>query len=514
MAIARYVADADTTITNAFEADLKTRGTGSNMGYADSIEIFSIYGQTSGSAGQSQELSRALMRFPITSIVSDRAAGTIPASGSVSFYLRVHNATHPFTLPQDFSLTVTPVSRSWTEGTGLDMDEYKDLGTANWLRATDSVDWTSIGGDYISIDPGSTYTIAFEQGYEDIELDVTRIVEQWVDGTHDNYGFGIHLVATDEAYFSSSTGADTSVLIDNPTGAQQSYYTKKFFARSTEFFFKRPVIEARWDSRVSDDRENFYYSSSAAPAEDNLNKLYLYNYVRGRLVNIPVIDDGNTLMVSLFSGSTFPTGSKLTLYDGNLNTTASWVSRGIYSAELAITAALSTEQPKGLTVLYDVWHNQSSGGPHTLGTSQYFTGSIYPELMPTYDSAPTFQRITSCRNLKKSYSTADTARFRFFVRDRNWNPTIYVKANANNPTDIITSASYNVRRVIDNYNAVPYGTGSEYSTYLSYDKKGNYFDLDMSLLEAGYMYTINLSYYNDSIGAWQEQPQTFKFRVD
>ena len=140
MAIARYVADADTTITNAFEADLSTRGTGSNMGYADSIEIFSIYGQTSGSAGQSQELSRALMRFPITSIVSDRAAGTIPASGSVSFYLRVHNATHPFTLPQDFSLTVTPVSRSWTEGTGLDMDEYKDLGTANWLRATDSVD--------------------------------------------------------------------------------------------------------------------------------------------------------------------------------------------------------------------------------------------------------------------------------------------------------------------------------------------------------------------------------------
>ena len=412
------------------------------MGYADSIEIFSIYGQTSGSAGQSQELSRALMRFPITSIISDRTAGAIPASGSVSFYLRVHNAAHPFTLPQDFSLTVTPVSQSWTEGTGLDMDEYKDLGTANWLRATDSVDWTNIGGDYLTVDPGSTYTITFEQGYEDIELDVTRIVEQWVAGTHDNYGFGIHLVATDEAYFSSSTGADTSVLIDNPTGAQQSYYTKKFFARSTEFFFKRPVIEARWDSRVSDNRENFYYSSSAAPAEDNLNKLYLYNYVRGRLVNIPVIDDGNTLMVSLFSGSTFPTGSKLTLYDGNLNTTASWVSRGIYSAELAITAALSTEQPKGLTVLYDVWHNQSSGGPHTLGTSQYFTGSIFPELMPTYDSAPTFQRITSCRNLKKSYSTADTARFRFFVRDRNWNPTIYVKATANNPTDISISTCH------------------------------------------------------------------------
>ena len=514
MAIARYVADIDTTITNAFEADLTTRGTGSNMGYADSLEIFSIYGQVSGSTGQSQELSRTLIRFPITSITADRTAGTIPASGSVSFYLRMFNAAHPFTLPQDFNLTVAPVSRSWAEGTGLDMDNYLDLGTSNWIKPDDSNTWTNIGGDYITQDPGSTYNINFAQGFEDIQLDITRIVEQWVDGTYSNYGLGLRLTASEEAYFSSSTGADTGKIINNTNGAQQSYYTKKFFARSSEFFFKRPVIEARWDSRVSDDRENFYYSSSLAPAADNLNTLYLYNYIRGRLVNIPVVEAGSTLMVSLFSGSTAPTGSKLTLYDGNLNTTASWVSRGVYSAEMAITAALSTELPKGLTVMYDVWHNQSSGAPHTLGTIQYFTGSIFPEHMPTYDSAPTFTQLTSCRNLKKSYSTSDTARFRFFVRDRNWNPTIYVKATANNPTQIITSASYNIRRTTDDYNAIPYGTGSSYSTYLSYDKEGNYFDLDMSLLEPGYMYRINLSYYNDSIGAWQEQPQTFKFRVD
>ena len=80
--------------------------------------------------------------------------------------------------------------------------------------------------------------------------------------------------------------------------------------------------------------------------------------------------------------------------------------------------------------------------------------------------------------------------------------------------DIIESASFSIRRVIDNYAAIPYGTGSDFSTYLSYDKQGNYFDLELSLLESGYMYEINLSYYNDSIGDWQEQPQTFKFRVE
>ena len=42
MGIKRYYADQDNTITNAFEANLLTRGTGSNMGQADILEVFSI----------------------------------------------------------------------------------------------------------------------------------------------------------------------------------------------------------------------------------------------------------------------------------------------------------------------------------------------------------------------------------------------------------------------------------------------------------------------------------------
>ena len=45
------------------------------MGMADIMEVFSIYGRaTSGS----QELSRALVKFPTATISSDRTAGTIP----------------------------------------------------------------------------------------------------------------------------------------------------------------------------------------------------------------------------------------------------------------------------------------------------------------------------------------------------------------------------------------------------------------------------------------------------
>tara|TARA_A100001515_G_scaffold46118_2_gene36182 strand:- start:1451 stop:2977 length:1527 start_codon:yes stop_codon:yes gene_type:complete len=508
MAILRYTASADNTIANAFEANLTTRGTGSNMGYADSLEIFSIYGQESGSNGQSQELSRVLIQFPVSSISADRTAGTIPASGSVSFYLKMFNAEHPFTLPQDFNLVVAPVSRSWSEGTGLDMDEYKDLGVSNWMKSDASTSWTNVGGDYRT---ASNYNVSFPEGYEDLEVDVSDVVEKWISGADpafaNNYGFGVRLTASQEAYFSSSLGINSGSLVQNTVGATESYYTKKFFARSTEFFFKRPVIEARWNSRTTDDRENFFYSSSRAPAEDNLNTLQLYNYGRRGLNNIPDVGTSNILVSFYSSSNGSPIGGKISLQGGgsvastgDVNATGSYVSRGIYSCEIALTAAATALQE-----VHDVWH---SGGV------EYFTGSFFPELMPTYDHAPTFNRITSCKNLKKSYSTQDTARFRFFVRDKDWSPTLYTVATANNPTDIVESASFSIHRVTDNLAAIPYGTGSDFSTYLSYDKEGNFFDLDMSLLEADYMYEIRLSYYNDSIGDWQEQPQTFKFRVE
>ena len=94
MSIKRYTAIYDNTLTNAYQENLTTRGTGSNMGLADSLEIFSIYAQKSSS---SYELSRVLAQFPVitadatVTIQSDRTAGTIPASGSVDFYLQLYN---------------------------------------------------------------------------------------------------------------------------------------------------------------------------------------------------------------------------------------------------------------------------------------------------------------------------------------------------------------------------------------------------------------------------------------
>ena len=136
MGIKRYTASLDTTITNAYKENLSTRGTGSNMGASDILEVFSIYGQADSG---STELSRVLIQFPTDEIASSRTSGLIPASGNVSFYMRLFNARHAEQLPRDFTLTVVPVSASWEEGYGLDMESYSDVtydnSGSNWENA-------------------------------------------------------------------------------------------------------------------------------------------------------------------------------------------------------------------------------------------------------------------------------------------------------------------------------------------------------------------------------------------
>ncbi len=117
--------------------------------------------------------------------------------------------------------------------------------------------WATTGGDFYT-DSSSSFNQTFSEGDEDLKIDITTLVEQWTSGgnlgSKDNHGLIIKLSSSYEA--SSST---------NTVGSTKSYYTKKFFARGSEFFFKRPAIEARWDDTRKDNRANFYFSSSLAP---------------------------------------------------------------------------------------------------------------------------------------------------------------------------------------------------------------------------------------------------------
>ena len=488
--IRRFYATKDNTITNAFEENLTTRGTGSNMGASDIVEVFSIYAQaTSASA----ELARTLIEFNVTEISSSRDTGKIPASGSVSFYLNMFNAPHSQTVPSNFTLEVSAVSASWEEGYGLDMEFYEDITRnrvgSNWIQARQSSSadggrWTTPGGDYHA---SPTFSQTFTSGLENLSLDVTSLVEEWIGGTKENYGFGVRLNSSFEAYFSSSTGQNTDVELHNTAGQQKSFFTKKFFGRDSEFFFQRPVLEARWDSSRKDDRGYFYASSSLATAEDNLNTLYLYNTIRGRLRDIPTAPTSASLRAS-------QTGA-------NLYTAPVYKeSTGIYKADLFLNTTSST--------LYDVWWVSGSSG-----ITPYHTGAVSVKTFEANSHNPEDIYFISMPGIRKEYRKNQTHRLNLYVRQKNWSPNIHTIATRTSvPSLIIPSASFQLRRCIDDYVVVPYGTGSTSHTGLSYDVSGNYFDLDATYLEAGYLYEVQYSFYDEENG-WEEQPYRFKFRV-
>ena len=470
MAIKRYVASADNTITNAFKANLSTRGTGSNMGAADILEVFSIFGQADSG---SLEKSRALIKFPISTLSSDITSGIVPSNAS--YYLKLFNVAHGDTLPTNFTLEVKVISTLWDEGTGLDMNEYTDVGYSNWVSANSSssgiANWSSQGGDYYA---SPIYTASFDVGTEDLEIDITDTVHAWIAGTKPNYGLGIML----------SSSLENSNL--------RSYYTKKFSARSSEYFFKRPIIEVRWDSSRQDDRGNFYLSSSMVSAADNLNTLYLYNYIRGQLKDINGIGTGN-IYVNLYStlGSASITTAPKTPITGG------WISTGIYTASIAVNTTSTT--------LYDVWFS---------GSNQYHTGTISAKTFSNAENADTDRKIISITNLKSSYTTSEYPKLRLYVRSKNWSPTIYTKAIADVEQEYIKNLYYRVYRVQDGLDVIASAaTASTNHTKVSYDISGSYFPLDMSLFEPGYMYALKFIVKEEN-NYLKELDEVFKFRVD
>ncbi len=233
----------------------------------------------------------------------------------------------------------------------------------------------------------------------------------------------------------------------------------------------------------------------------------MYNYFKGTLKDIAGSTTAVPVLTFYYSSGSAPEGDSL--YFKNSSGTAvnflsaSRVSTGVYKATFSGTSSMTTDT---YPYLVDVW---------TYGESQIHTGSvIVPKTHKFSNYNPEQRYVVSMPYLKSKYLNDQTERLRLYVRHKNWSPNIYNKAKSTPDTLMIESASYQIKRLSDNKVVIPYGTSSTYHTVLSYDVSGNYFDLDMSMLEAGYTYGINYSFYEDSIGSFIEQPYTFNIRVD
>ena len=283
----------------------------------------------------------------------------------------------------------------------------------------------------------------------------------------------------------------------------ESYYTKKIFSRTSQYFFRRPCIEAQFDKSVSDDRTFAYRSSSLAPEADNLNRIYLYNKQRSGLIDIP--NTGSQLLVELVpsvgsSAVTLPIGGGVDEANRTF-ITASKHSDGIYEAEFSYDGQL--------TSLIDIWQSTAS-----LGISHLHTGSGVTVVSDSVESHYEIDNYSvNISNLKPSYGSNERVNLRVYTRNKTLAPNIYTVASVNAPVSPMRNSFYQITRVADNHVVIPYTTGSgEQYSKLSYDMSGSFFELDMSLLEPNYSYEIRLL-RQDGV-SYVEQQERFRFRID
>jgi hypothetical protein len=469
----RYKCVSDTSITNNYKLGGTIRATGSNMGMADSLEV------NLHSSSYLEYETRALLKFDMPSVISDRNSG-LTVSGSTAYILKLSDVAHDLTTPKNISYTVKPVISEWDEGYGTDSYNYMDPGYyasgsgATWVyRLSSSIagieEWDEEGGDFAE---APTYTQLLVSEDQDIELDITGLVEQWIAGIREDYGIGV------------LTSQSNSLTRD----------TKKFSSRTSEYWFSRPYLEARWDSSVKDNRGNFQPSSSLYSSANNLNTLFYRNYFRGQLTDLTQ----NEVFVRFY---TAPTGGDQ-LYDVRTEpVTGSKTTTGIYAASVAIETTSS--------VLYDRWYSTTSG------SVPFYVGEINV-LQDDYsnNSMVHKNKIIKITNMKDSYHESEVALFRVYTRNYNTtnNYSIYSTAVATPVVDIVDNMYYRVLRIQDELEVVPYMTGSENGTRVSYDASGSYFTLNMNEFEPDYGYEIRLAVYEG--GFYKEHDKNYKFRVE
>jgi len=446
MAIKRILINKDATICNYWMGDF--RSTGSNLG-AD--EVLETYKENVNTSGSLPSWGRILLQA--SSSVYSASAYT---SGTYHLIMRHAQSVDP--VPSSFELFVYPVTGSWTEGTGLDHDTYRDKGAVNWEYRTSTQAWATTGSDF---ETGASGSMLFDTGLEDLECDITTICSGFKSGTYDNFGLLVKLGAAEE------NGSD-------------EYYIKKFFGRNSHFKSERPYIELRYLDDYKDNRGNFKY--------DQTSSLMLYNENNG----IP----GEISDLGRFTVTIAETASAYSLVLGD----ATYIGNGMYQ----ITGAVPYSALRSGSGFFDYWWTGSGANLTT-----YMTGAV-SITQKIYGSAPSDNQLMVKSFHKQIYKQTDEAK----IRVKFYKPETYV-------TSVMSASNFDSNWLTypenSYYEVYDYHTGEEvigYGDYtkLSYDISGSYFFFDFSSLVTGSIYSFN--YYVDEGAGTNRVGSSNRFKVE
>ena len=247
--------------TSSLDASIYLQQPEQNAGRDEILEIGKLY------YGSSKDITRTLIKFDTGSIKSEI---TSIGTGSWQTYLVLRSANSQ-EIPLEYSIYANAVSQSWTMGTGTKFDNitsdgvswyYKD-GINKWTTTISTLqnsDYSTgsqgqvVGttGSIIQGGGGFWYTASmasqsFSNEPDDIRINVTNIMHEWVSGSLKNNGFIIHHGLTNE--------------LD-----ELDYGLLKFFSKETNTIYE-PKLELVWD-------DSSFVTGSLTPVTGSANDDY------------------------------------------------------------------------------------------------------------------------------------------------------------------------------------------------------------------------------------------------
>lgn len=138
-----------------------------NVGADEILELDRVVG----------EEARALLMFDVTHIDAYIDASALAFTARLRMYV-----TEASQLPTTYELAAYPLDRSWQRGTGRKFNEPQTPDGVTWRSAGD-VPWDFPGADF-DLDVRCAQSFDFDAA--DVDLDLTKIVKEWVTGRENN----------------------------------------------------------------------------------------------------------------------------------------------------------------------------------------------------------------------------------------------------------------------------------------------------------------------------------------
>jgi hypothetical protein len=447
-----------------------------------------------------KDWARILIKFSLSSITAGVVnLGTLPdprEDSSVSAFINMKSVKHGESIAENFDIWALPLTASWSEGKGLDSDNFSHSGFADAVSASNTTPWTNnnglsggavIQGAHNKIWDSNSGTQYFDHGEENLKIDVTNYLKQVLNGNSGDFGFMIRMSDAQEA----KDGAEATAANVDTSTTGSSWYSKKFYGRETNTT-GAPFLSLEWESSIKDDRAHVNFSNSA--------NLFYYNFRNGQLTDLNGVSGGFPGHVTISANGQAITPAALT---------ASRHSKGVYKINIGTATDEAGTSLTGINLgasaasaFVDSWTVTSVGNFVT--NSFGFTPKLPDnEADRVYTISKYPVRLI---NLRSNYEGGSKSHIKVYIRDSSAVPTAVTGTTTAMNTFVCTDATYEIREVTTDLVEI-----SEQS--MSYDLNGNWFELDTNNLYRGVQYKIVMKLNVRGETFWYDDPDRWAFTV-